>query len=106
MGVKMKHTIPLEQLAYTEGSAAAAIFVPRQTISAARKSGELRAMKSGRRWIILREDLVSWLKRCRERGEIPTPLSQADRERLATLNCARREASAELAGGGAKPPST
>jgi excisionase family DNA binding protein len=83
-----------EQLSYTEGGASDASGLPRQTICAARKSGELRAMKSGRRWIILREDLLAWLKHCRERGEIPTPISQADRERLAELNRARRQSTA------------
>jgi excisionase family DNA binding protein len=83
-----------EQLAYTEGDAATACGVPRATIREGRRSGKLRAVKSGRRWVILREDLLAWLQHCRERGEIPTPVSAADRERFAALNLARRRQAA------------
>jgi excisionase family DNA binding protein len=86
-GAKMKTTVPLS---FNEGDLADASGLPRQTIAAARKSGELPATKSGRRWIILREDAEAWLRRCRAQGEIPTPISQADRARLAELNRTRK----------------
>jgi hypothetical protein len=82
----------LESLSFNEGDLAAASGVPRQTIAAARKVGELQAIKSGRRWIILREDALAWLRRCKERGSIPAPVSNTDREKLAALNRARRAA--------------
>ena len=82
----------IEQLAFTEGGLADACGLPRQTVSAARKSGELPAVKSGRRWIITREDAAAWLRRCQLRGGIPSPVSQADRERLAEMNRARKAA--------------
>lgn len=79
-----------ECIAYTAASAAEASGLPRCTVDLAIKQGELQATKSGRRLIILREDLLDWLRRCRERGAIPSPISQADRERLAELNRTRR----------------
>jgi hypothetical protein len=86
----MKLSTNAEPLSHTEGGLAASTGLPRQTISAARKSGELRAIKSGRRYIILHEDALAWLRKCREKGEIPAPTSEADREKLAELNRARR----------------
>lgn len=83
-----------ESLAYTAGGAAAACGLPRQSVDHAIKTGELPAMRSGRRYIVLREDVLAWLRRCRDRGEIPVPVNQADRERLAGLNRARKRVAA------------
>ena len=83
--------VAIEQaIARTAAKAAEACGLPRQTIDAAIKSGDLQATKSGRRYIVLTEDLIAWLRRCRERGEIPSPIKPGDRERLAELNRARR----------------
>jgi len=79
-----------QQLAYTERSAAEATSLPSVNVKHAITSGDLPATKSGRRWIILHEDLVTWLRTCKTRGSIPTPVSDADRERLAALNRARK----------------
>jgi len=83
-----------QAVAYNRASAAAASGVPCQTIDKAINDGELTAIKSGRRRIILREDLLAWLRKCKERGSIPTPVSDADRERFAALNKARKQAAA------------
>jgi hypothetical protein len=83
-------TESVESLAFTAGSLTKATDVARQAVDLAIKTGALKATKSGRRWIILREDAIAWLKRCREQGEIPSPISQADREKLAELNRMRR----------------
>lgn len=77
-------------VSYTRASAAAATGLPGVTIDLAIRTGELPAVKSGRRLIILKEDLIAWLRRCRERGSIPSPISDDDRERLADLNRARK----------------
>lgn len=90
----MKSVAIQQAVAYTAQRAAEASGLPRQTIDAAIKAGELQATKSGRRHIVLAEDLVAWLKRCRERGEIPSPVKPGDRERLAELNRARRASTA------------
>lgn len=81
-----------EQLSYTGGSAAKATDLPRQTIDAAVKSGELPAVKAGKRFIILRTDLLAWLERCKQRGAFPSFTTDDDRERLAQLNRARKAA--------------
>ena len=81
-------------VAYNRASAVSASGLPNHTIDLAIKSGELPVTKSGRRVIILREDLVAWLHRCKARGSIPTPVSDADRERLAALNRARKQVAA------------
>ena len=79
-------------ISYTRAGACAATGLPGGTIDLAIAQGELKAIKSGRRLVIMAEDLQAWLRRCRERGEIPSPTpSQADRERLAALNKARRQ---------------
>ena len=83
-----------QALAYNRASAAAASGVPCQTLDVAIKAGELPSIKSGRRIVILREDLVAWLHRCKARGTIPAPVSDADRERLAALNRARKQVAA------------
>lgn len=80
----------LESVAFTAGGAATATGLPRQQIDHAIRTGALPATKSGRRQIVLKEDLLAWLRRCREQGAIPSPTTQADREKLAALNRARR----------------
>ena len=80
-----------QAISYTRAGACVATGLPGATVDLAIASGDLKAIRSGRRLIILAEDLQAWLRRCRERGEIPTPQpSQADRERLAALNRARK----------------
>lgn len=79
-----------ETLAYTRASAAAAAGVPAVTIDVAIESKELTAIRSGRRLVILREDLLNWLKLCKARGSMPSHVTQNDRERLAELNRARK----------------
>lgn len=79
----------IESLAFTAGGLAAACDLPRQTVDHAIRSGALTAIKSGRRWLVFREDAIAWLKSCREQGRIPAPISQKDREKLAALNRAR-----------------
>ena len=79
----------IQSLAFTEGGLARASDLPRQTIAAARRRGDLKAIKSGRRWIILREDAEIWLRRCRDVGVIEAPIAEADRKRLADLNRGR-----------------
>lgn len=65
--------------------------LPGQTIDFAIRNGELPAIRSGRRLIILREDLVAWLHKCRARGQIPVPNpSQAERERFVAMNRGRK----------------
>lgn len=84
----------MEKVAYTMTALAAAIDVPLLQIRAAIREGELPAIKSGRRTIILAEDAVSWLRRCRQRGSIPAPVSDRDRARFAELNRQRRASKA------------
>jgi hypothetical protein len=84
----------IESLGFTAGSLAASIGVPRQQVDYAIRTGRLRAIKSGRRWIVLKDDALAWLKLCREEGGIPSPVTQADKDKFAALNRARREASA------------
>jgi len=79
-----------QPISFTRGAAVEATGVPGVTIDKAIDDGELIAIRSGRRLIILREDLEAWLRRCRAKGEIPTPISDRDRERLAELNRGRR----------------
>lgn len=89
----MKHTQPPQPpaLSYTRGGACNATGLPLTTIDLAIAQGELKAIKSGRRLVIMAEDLQAWLRRCRDRGAIPSPApSAADKERLAALNRARR----------------
>jgi len=85
----MKH--PREQLGFTAGGLADSIQSPRRQVDLAIRTGDLKAIRSGRRFIILRQDADDWLRRCRERGEIPTPVTPGDREKFAELNRARRE---------------
>src|SRR5262245_58441815 len=94
-----KGTAPMEYLkeAFTAQSAATSCELPRQQADHAIKRGELKAMKSGKRWIILREDLLAWLHKCRDKGEIQAPITQRDREMLAALNRSRRTAAAKAA---------
>lgn len=87
-------TPTLETVAFTAGGAAEACGLPRQQIDHAIKVGELPATKSGRRMIVLKEDLLAWLRQCREHGRIPAPISDASREKLAALNRARSSQSA------------
>jgi len=82
-------------VAFSAAGAAAASDLPRQQIDHAIKIGALRAVKSGRRMIILRDDLLTWLRKCAEQGEIPNPTSSVDREKLAELNRKRREEAAQ-----------
>jgi excisionase family DNA binding protein len=88
--MKKTPSIDPQQLAFTRASSAQATGLPLTTIDLAIANHELPATRSGRRLIILREDLIDWLRRGRERGAIaPRPPSQADKERLAELNRAR-----------------
>jgi excisionase family DNA binding protein len=81
----------VERVAFTRREAIQSSGVPGHTLDQAIDAGELPATRSGRRLIILREDLLHWLRRCRDRGEIPlrSP-SEAGRNRLADLNRARK----------------
>ena len=79
-----------QALAYNRATAAAASGIPTHTLDLAIKAGEIPVIKSGRRLIILRDDLVAWLGLCKQRGSIPVPTTDADRERLADLNRARK----------------
>lgn len=74
------------RIAFTAARAASACDLPRQTVDHAIRVGDLPAVRSGRRIVVLRDDLIAWLMRCRERGEIPAPISDSDRQRLAELN--------------------
>jgi excisionase family DNA binding protein len=77
----------IEPVAHTRSEAIIVSRVPGHTLDDAIEKGELRATRSGRRLIILREDLLEWLRKCRDRGEIPPRLpTEADRARLAKLN--------------------
>jgi excisionase family DNA binding protein len=89
-------TLESQQLAFTRASAMQATGLPGHTIDDAIANGELLATRSGRRLIILREDLVEWLRRCRTKGEIPSRVtSDADKERLAQLNRERKQKAEE-----------
>jgi excisionase family DNA binding protein len=83
---------PQEVVAYNRAGASAATGVPAQTLDKAIKDGELPAMTSGRQRIILKADLIAWLLKCKQQGSIPAPVSDADRERFAALNKARKQA--------------
>jgi excisionase family DNA binding protein len=92
-GDAMKTTPTQPAISYTRSSACAATGLPGATIDLAINTGELKAIKSGRRLVILAEDLQAWLRRCRERGEIPVPRPSGESlERLAALNRARKAA--------------
>ena len=49
-------------LAYTINEACAAVRIDRTSIYEAIRTEELRAVKRGRRTLILKDDLVRWLK--------------------------------------------
>jgi excisionase family DNA binding protein len=66
-----------EPLALTIQQATLVAAASRTTIYAAVRSGRLRAVKRGRRTLILREDLVRWLEELPR--VIPTPLSAQPR---------------------------
>jgi excisionase family DNA binding protein len=73
-------------VSYTQDTAGKRTGLPVQTINAAIRRRELPAIRSGRRYIILHDDLVAWLRQCKERGTIPPPIDAEGRERLAELN--------------------
>lgn len=79
-----------QKISFTRNAAIEATGLPGQTIDLAIADGELPVLRSGRRLIIMREDLEAWLRRCRQKGQIPAPITTADRERLAELNRMRR----------------
>jgi len=81
------------EIAYTRAKAAQTCGLPGKTIDEAIRSGELPATKSGRRLIILAEDIQAWLRRCKDRGEIPPrAIDDSDRTRLAACNRGKRKA--------------
>ena len=53
-----------ERLAYTIDQAADAIGVPRNTLRDRVSTGEIPAKKRCGKWLILREDLLRWLRDC------------------------------------------
>jgi excisionase family DNA binding protein len=80
-------------VSYTRSGAIIASGLHGATIEKAIDDGELKAIRSGRRLIILAEDLVAWLRRGRDRGEIATPRpDQAANQRLAEENRKRKAA--------------
>lgn len=79
----------MQNLSYTIHSASGSTGLPPITISEAIKRGELPAIKSGRRYIILADDLRDWLRKAKERGVLPGRIDDAGRERLAELNRSR-----------------
>jgi excisionase family DNA binding protein len=79
----------IESLGFSAGNLAKSLDVPRKQVDHAIKTGSLKAIRSGRRWIILKDDALAWLAECRKQGAIPAPVSGADREKLAKLNRAR-----------------
>ena len=82
----------IERLAYTRGEAIEASGLPGTTLDHAIATGELKVLRSGRRLIIMKDDLLGWMRRHRDQGVIPTKEPSAeDRERLAELNRQRRE---------------
>lgn len=84
-----------ERLSYTRAGAIEATGLAPQTIDKAIADGELVALRSGRRLIILADELRDWLKRCRAKGIIPTPKpTQDDNARLAEKNRQRKEEAA------------
>lgn len=83
-----------DHLAHTRGTASTAAKVPGKVIDRAIKLGELKAVKCGRRYIILSTDLRAWLELCKQRGHFPSSVTDNDRERLASLNRARKATAA------------
>lgn len=82
-----------QKVGYSVRAAAAASDNPRQVLDYGISIGELRATRSGNRYIILHEDLVAWLRMCRDRGYFARPgVTQKDRQRLAALNRSKRAA--------------
>lgn len=53
-----------QKIAYSIKSAASACDCSPRTIEDAIASGTLKASKPGRQWIITRENLETWLRRC------------------------------------------
>ena len=82
----------MQNLSYTISAASEGTGIPKVTISDAITRGELPAIKSGRRYIILADDLRAWLLKAKERGNIPGRIDDEGRQRLAELNRSRTKA--------------
>jgi hypothetical protein len=67
----MPDTITIHPTGVYSTDAVCAMFdVSPQTLAAARRSGELRAVRKGRRWVHLGEWLLEWLRADGERREV------------------------------------
>jgi hypothetical protein len=81
-------------ISYPLQVAAAKTGFPQKTLRAAIDRGELSSIRSGRRVIVLHDDLVAWLQKGKAEGTIPGVIDDVGRERLATLNRLRSKQTA------------
>jgi len=77
-------------LAFNESDAVKATGIKRPTLVNQRLSGRIKAIRCGRSWLYLRDDLLALLREYQKVGRIEAPTTPDDRERLAELNRARR----------------
>ena len=80
----------MQNLSFTLAGATEATGIAYVALKDAIRAKDLPAIRSGRRYIILADDLRAWLEKSKARGVIPSPIDDEGRERLAELNRQRK----------------